>query len=686
MRAAARAAALTFALAAGRGLGDEAALTVTLETGGAEAVPRRFPIEVVVSRPVLAAEGRLAVQIGRADVTDLFEPVERGLRYRSKARPLPPGPQEITVFLVPPEGEWKEIARGTVKVLLPGGLERATIAPKLDLTLKGQLGEGHFPDSSAPARKTFQDLTGQANLAAEAGRGAFGLGAQMTLALAARREDTLRFGELGAEAPYADLASYGLRLQAGPGTLEWGGVSFGENRHLVNGFSSRGGKATLLVGKVADVVVAAANGTSIVGWDNFSGLDVREHQIYAGRLGLELVPSAPGTMRVEGTVVDGALLPKNSFNQHFVSDAEKSQGLGLRALASLFSGRLRLEGGFARSRFESPPDPTLEQGERVVPIATTTRSASFATAAVDVVKSTGGFGATVTLRHERVDPQYRSVAVSTQADLQQDAAELALTAGPATVQAGFAWTEDNLADLPNLLKTKTRRPTLAASVPLGPLLGGATPAWWLPQLTYGLNATHQFGANRPIGGGFSEAQIPDQASVNHTGGVDWQAGALRWGWKLNASTVDNRQPGRELSDTLAVAQSANVSLPVTAFLDAAGEYGWERAENKETGAVDRTRRASATLGLRPFANGTLSGNASRTETGDDAKTRDGLNWAVNVEAGWRFEPPRKGTHGISGQISLRYGWTTTRSRDLVQGLDTFQKTWIVGSGVSLSLF
>ena len=573
-----------------------------------------------------------------------------------------------------------------MKVLLPGGLERATLAPKLDLTLKGQLGEGHFPDSAAPARKTFQDLTGQANVTTDMGRGSFGLGTQVTLALAARHEDTLRFGELGAEAPYADLASYGVKLQAGPGTLEWGGVSFGENRHLVSGFSSRGGKATLTLGKIADVVVAAANGTSIVGWDNFWGLDVREHQIYAGRLGLELVPSAPGTARVEGTVVDGALLPRNSFNQHFVSDAEKSRGLGVRALANLFAGRLRLEGGFARSRFESPADPTLEQGEKVVPIATTTRSASFATAAVDVVKSAGGFGATVTFRHERVDPQYRSVAVSTQADLQQDAAELALTAGPASLQAGFAWTEDNLADLPNLLKTKTRRPTLAAAVPLGPIFGGATPPWWLPQLTYGLNETHQFGANRPIGGGFSDAQIPDQASVNHTGGVDWQAGAVRWGWKLNYSTVDNRQPGRELADTLAVAQSANLAVPVTAFLDAAGEYGWERAENKETGALDRTRRASATLGIRPFKNGTLSGNASRTETGDDAKTRDGLNWGVNVEAGWRFEPPRKGTHGLSGQISLRYGWTTTRSRDLVQGIDTFRKTWIVGSGVSLSIF
>ena len=83
-------------------------------------------------------------------------------------------------------------------------------APKLDLTLKGQLGEGHFPDSAAPERHTFQDLTGQANVTADLGRGTFGLGAQMGLALAARREDALRFGQLGDSAPYVDLASYGV--------------------------------------------------------------------------------------------------------------------------------------------------------------------------------------------------------------------------------------------------------------------------------------------------------------------------------------------------------------------------------------------------------------------------------------------------------------------------------------------
>jgi len=685
MRAAARAAALTVTLAACPLAADEV-LTARLETGGQEWVSRRFPIEIQPSRPVAAGEGRLAVQLGKTDLTDLFEATEKGLKYRGALRPLPAGPQELVVFLVTPAGEWKEIAKLPLRVLKPGGLEKVEVAPKLDLTLKGQLAEGHAPDSAAPARSTFQDFTGQANVSVDLGRGGFALGAQASLAMAERTQDRLRFGERGQEADRIDLASYGVKVQYGPGTIEWGGVSFGENRHLVNSFSSRGGKATFTLGKVADVMVAAANGSSVVGWDNFAGLDTREHQVYAGRLGLELVPSAPGTVRVEGTVVDGSLLPKSSVNRGFVSDAEKSRGLGLRGLASLLSGRLRLEGGFARSRFESPSDPLLEQGQKVVAIAPTTRSASFANLAFDVLKNAGPFTVTVGFHHERVDPQYRSVPVSTQADLQQETADLNASVGPVTLQAAYAWTEDNLANLQNLLKTKTKKPTLTTGIPLGTLLGGGAPPWWLPTLSYGLNETHQFGANRPVGGGFNDSQIPDQLSVNHTGGADWQAGSVRFGWKLNYASTDNRQPGRELADTIGTSNTVSVAVPVTSFLDASAEGAAERAVAKETGAVDRTKRLGATLGVKPFTNGTINATGSGTKTADDAQTKESFVWNANVEAGWRFEPPKRGTHGLSGQVTLRYGFQQQRNRDLVAGNDTFRKTWVIGSGLSLSLF
>ncbi len=646
---------------------------------------RRFPIEIVPSRPVRAAEGRLAVQIGKADVTDLFEPSDAGLRYRPKARPLPTGEQTVVVSLVTPNGEWKEIASLPLKVLRPGGFEKIDVAPRLDLTLKGQLGQGQFPDSATPVRETFQDLTGQATLAASATRGTTALSLQMAVALAQREEDALQFSAKGRDASRADLSTWGVKVALGPAALEWGGISFGENRHLVNGFSSRGGRFTLALGGIVDLAVAAANGTSVVGWDNFSGLDTREHQVRTGRLGIELVPSAPGTLRVETTFVDGSLLTNSAVNRSFVTDTEKSRGLGVRVLANLLAGRLRLEGGFARSRFESPPDPTLEQGQTVVPIATTTRSASFANVALDVVKGTGPFALAVTFSHERVDPQYRSVGVSTQSDLQTEAAQLAATLAGVQIQGGFAWTRDNLANLPNLLTTKTTRPTATASVPLPTLAGGAAPVWWLPALTYAYNSAHQYGANDPTGGGFNTTQIPDQVTTSHTGAADWQKGVVRWGYHLNDSLVDNRQPGRENADSRNLVQSLLLGAGFTA-VDFSAQGDLERAANIETGAVDLTKRIQLTLGLRPFTNATLSANGTRTSTGDEAGTRDGLTWGANVEATWRFEPPRRGAHGISGQLSVRYGFSQSRTRDLVLATDGFQKTWTVGSGVSLSLF
>jgi hypothetical protein len=685
VRTAARAAFLAVALAAGPGLADEDPLSARLETGGQEWVSRRFALEIVPSRPVRAAEGRLAIQIGKADVTDLFETSDSGLRYRPKLRPLPSGEQSVRVFLVTPEGEWMEIANLPLKVLRPGGFEKVDFAPKLDLTLKGQLGAGQFPDSAAPARKTFQDLTGQAGLSASANRGTIALSAQMAVALAQREEDALQFSARGQEAGRADLSSWGLKVALGPGVLEWGGISFGENRHLVSGFSSRGGRFTLALGGVADVAVAAANGTSIVGWDNFLGLDTREHQVRTGRLGIEFVPSAPGTLRVETTFVDGSLLTNLAVNRSFVTDTEKSRGLGVRVLANLFSGRLRLEGGFARSRFESPPDPTLEQGQTVVPIAATTRSASFANVALDVVKGAGPFALAVTFSHERVDPQYRSVGVSTQSDLQTETAQLTATLAGVQLQGGLAWTRDNLANLPNLLTTKTTRPAATASIPLPALAGGAAPVWWLPALTYAYNSAHQYGANDPTGGGFNPTQIPDQVSTSHTGAADWQKGVVRWGYHLNDSLVDNRQPGRENADSRNLVQSLLLGAGFTA-VDVSAQGDLERAANIETGSVDLTKRIQLTLGLRPLPNATLSANGTRTATGDEAGTRDGLTWGANVEATWRFEPPRSGAHGLSGQISVRYGFSQSRARDLVLATESFQKTWTIGSGVSLSLF
>lgn len=662
---------------------------MTLDSGGREWVGRRDPVELVFSREVTESEGRIAVLIGGTDVSDLLEGSPRGRRYRPRLVPLPSGEQEIVVALVSGP-EWRELARLTVRVLTPGGFEKAEIAPKIDLTLKGQLSEGHVPDEVVPPRRTFQDLTGQANLGIELVRSNATLGFQVGVQAAERVEDTLRFGELGTRADRIDLASWAMKLAVPGATLEWGHLSVGASRHLVNGFSSRGGRAALSLGPVT-FSFAALNGSSIVGWDNLFGLETAEHRVYAGTLGLELVPSAPGTLRVDTTLVEGSLLPRSNVNRGFVSDAETSRGGGVSLASSLFAGRVRVEGGYSRNRFEAPPDPLLEQGQQVVFLAPTWRSAYFASANVDVLKGIMlGKSTPVTFalayRRERIDPQYRSVAATLQSDQQQDILEANAAFGPAALQLSYAWLEDNLADLTSILKTKTRRAVGQIALPLGALGGNPAPAWWLPQVSWSANQTHQFAGNDPQGGGFSPTQLPDQVSLGHTAAVEWNAGPARFGWQLNYSDQDNRQVGRETADFVNTANVASINLAPSPNFDLGLQYGWDRAAAKETGGVERTKRYQVTLGVRPLVPLSLTTNASRTDGGNDADTASSRIWIVDAQTAWRFEPPRRGKHGLTGQILLRYAFQETQTRDVLLGVTTFRKTWVISSGISLSAF
>ena len=675
------------ALSAAPALSED--LSVRLEGSGGGWIGRRQTLDFVLSREVVASEGRIAILIGSLDVSDLLEASPGIRRYRPRLAPLPSGEQDVVVALVS-GSEWKEVARLKLRVLTPGGFEKAEVAPKIDLTLKGQLAEGHVPDAAAPPRRTFQDLTGQGNLGVDLARSSATLAFQMGVQAADRAEDRLRFGERGTEADRIDLASYGVKLAVPVATLEWGNLTVGASRHLINGFSTRGGRAAFSLGPVT-LSFAALNGSSIVGWDNFFGLRTAEHRVYAGTLGLELVPSAPGTLRVDTTLVDGSLLPRPDVNRGFVSDAETSRGGGVSLASSLFEGRLRVEGGYSRNRFEAPPDPLLEQGAKVVPLAPTWRSASYASANIDVLKgitlgASTPVAFTLAYRRERIDPQYRSVSATLQSDQQQDIVEANAAVGPAALQLSYAWLEDNLADLTSILKTKTRRAAAQVAVPLGALGGNPAPVWWLPQVSWSLNQTHQFAGNDPQGGGFSPAQLPDQVSLGQTVAVDWTAGPARFGWHLNYSDQDNRQVGRETADFLNTANAATFNLTPSPKVDLGLQFGWERAAAKETRGVDRTKRYQVTFGLRPLSPLSVTTNASRTDGGNDADTASSRIWTVDAQTAWRFESPRRGSHGVTGQILLRYAFQETRTRDSLLGVATFQKTWVVSSGISLSAF
>lgn len=67
-------------------------------------------IEFSLSRALTASE-KIAVTIGRTDVSSLFRRTGNRFAYDAKILPLPVGSSNVTVYLIEPNGSWKEIAR-----------------------------------------------------------------------------------------------------------------------------------------------------------------------------------------------------------------------------------------------------------------------------------------------------------------------------------------------------------------------------------------------------------------------------------------------------------------------------------------------------------------------------------------------------------------------------------------------
>ncbi|HWP43210.1 MAG TPA: hypothetical protein VNO14_08255, partial [Blastocatellia bacterium] len=293
------------------------------------------PIEFRLNRPLGRDEGTLAIIIGQSDLTGLFAVLERGLRYDAKALPLPSGESEVTVYLVSPGNEWREVARFTLRVGkeedrdLNGALEQAArqtrsqedaaqtakqprmlgfekldFNPSISLSVNSQPAQSNFPATARPDRATFTDLNLQMSFKSEIERGLFASESQFDFVGTSFRQSALRFGQLGERAPRVDLSSYLMQFKIGKVRYQAGHFTFGSSRHLMNGFSSRGLMVSVPLSSRADLAASAMNGTSITGYSNFFGLDKRRHRLVSGAVGFEFLPERPGGLRAEVSLLD----------------------------------------------------------------------------------------------------------------------------------------------------------------------------------------------------------------------------------------------------------------------------------------------------------------------------------------------------------------------------------------------
>ena len=596
------------------------------------------------------------------------------------------------------------------------GFDKFDWAPSLNIGFKSQFAEAHFPDSNRPQRASFTDGTIQGSLKGDLARGKWQIGQQFDIVGSSFRSEALRFGVLANDAPLIDLSAYSMQFQHGRSKFSAGHTSYGAHRHLINSLNSRGLTATIPLNTRMDFTLAAMNSTNIVGWSNFFGVQNRRHSLLGGTLGLELLPNRPGGLRIEGGFLDAWFQPRNNFNQGNINDTERSRGWTTRALTKDKTERLRLDAGFTRSRFINPEDPLLAQGASVVASRRVTRDARYAEVSLNLLKDLSfavikpadsntqnnaenqpppadpkKLNLTLNLRHENVDPLYKSIGASTQADLHQNQVEIVGSYGDLSFSAAHTRFNDNLAGIRTILRTNTRRDAFTINTPLEGLftrfaIAGPNP--FFPRIGYSIERVHASADFIPIGGGFdAPGAIPDLATLNQIVTTEWQFKQMRMGYRLNHSMSDNRAIGREIADLQNFTHNATFGWDPRPALNLNFELNFEDANNREQAGTQRTLRFGVNGNWQMSVRHSWNGTFSTIGAGDLARTAKSRN--IEFDLQWNYRLTRESENRFKKyQVNyfIRYSNRFARLRNIPEALNNLTKLQTFNTGLNFIFF
>ncbi len=743
------------------------------------------PIALTLSRALTPTEGRLAIVIGATDLTNLFTVNGTTLQYVPRPLPLPTGATEVTVYLVSPNDDWKELARFTLAVAAAGaaapavaqtntdanapvataeqpptptptqtadasaaatattgaaqtpaepvkrrfGFDKFELSPQLNIGFKSQFAETHFPETNKPARPTFADATLQGTWKSEMTRGTMTMQQQFDIVGTSFRGEALRFADQGANARKIEMSSYLMQFQQGTRKFNVGHTSFGAHRHLVNNFSSRGLTLAAPVTNRLDVSLSAMNSTNIVGFDNFFGLNNARHRMFSGIVGFEVFAKRPGGLRFETGVSDAWFLAnRQNFTQGNINDSERSRGASFRVLAKDKTERARLDAGFTRSQFVNPNDPLLNQGAvNVVQSTVTTRNARYAEGSLDLLKefsfvvnkpatataatATGDAAAqtqttqaaatlpdpkklnlTLNVKHERVDPLFKSIGAAAQPDLQQNIVEFVGSFGELTFTAAHTRFNDNLAGIQTILRTNTRRDAFALNSPLQNLFNvrpAVTPNPFLPRIGYTFERTRAFADFTPIGGGFDQpGALPDQANINHAITAEWQfKDNLRFSYRLNHTLQDNRATGRERADLQNFVHTASFGWTPRPTIELNFDINFEDANNREQANSDRNLRFGFTGNWQATTRQTINATFATIGAGDLRRTNDSRNTEFDLQ--WNYRLTRENENKfkkVQMIYFLRYSNRFARTRNFAEDIINLTKLNTFNTGLNFIFF
>jgi hypothetical protein len=658
--------------------------TATFSSTRALAANESFEIQI-------AGEGTrpIAVTVGKLDVSSLFErSAPDKLRYHGRGPALPAGPQTVTVFEVDDDGGWTQIGQFPVSFLSRLGFVSTKFEPSAEITGKGQFGAKTFPEEPTSDRDQFQDATTQLGMRTELVRPAFTVRGEAQMSGVTLQNEALRFGSEGERAPRLDLSGYRLDLQRGPVLLSVGHLNIGGSRHLISGFSSRGAAVTVGEGRTLSLQLAAMNGSNIVGWENALGLDNDQHRVYSATVGVETRPLKPGLLRLEYGYFLGSSQPISNFNQGAVVSAEKSRGNTFRVLSASPNGRFRFDGGYTISRFAAAFDPQLEEGLDVTPIRSERKDAHYADLTLGllqarkIARTTATVG--LTLRHERIQPQFRSLGTSVQADLQTDAGDVNFTLGPLSGTVGHMRTRDNLAGIASILTTHLDRSSANLTLSAPSLFGkNGVDARWAPMLTLQAESIHQFGSVL-ISEDFPIESIPDEVGWNAILGAEWQAGQWRIGTKVGRTNRDSQQVGSEQRDSVTDTTLLTLGWTASKPFSINGEVGFDSNENLEQSKTENALRWGANMTWTFFRDIAMAGSISNNRAWDSLDERDSDTIDSSLELSGGFKLSRADRR--KGRLFVR--WTNRRGDTFERafGVRDIRRNQAFATGLTFSLF
>jgi hypothetical protein len=782
---------------------DEA-LKVTASFNADKAVSPDTAIEIGLSRALLANE-RIAITIEQTDVTGLFSQMENRLVYDAKLLPLPIGTSNLTVYLIAPGGQWKEISRlplsvrdtapelkepleaekktevpvkpqekkesdvdqqseakteeakpadskagenkpGEAKTEEPKAGEKQaeetkpeeakaesvkaeetrTEAPKAEeaktepanteapaepaktessrffkflpsfaISMESQPFQSNFPADTRPEnRATFNDFNLTGSIKTEAKIGNITQESNFDFAGATFKDKTVQFGTLGREAPDVDLSSYLMNVQVGKAKFSLGHTGFGNNRHLVNGFSSRGLSINIPINKHFDVTGGILNGTSLLGVKNFLGVSEIRHQVQSATLGIEFFPKRQNAMRLEVTGFNGYLQALNGVSEGVIVDAERSRGFGLRFITSDKTERFKIEAGYALSRFFNAEDKTLDPNGNAVPLPAVIRSAFYIDSTSQILKDikltkTKNLNLSFGFKYEYVEPLYRSLGASPSADKATQDYSLDGSIGEITFQAGHTRANDNLANVPSILKLLTRSNRFSLALPLSVLIGKSDkPSPFLPRLGYAIDRTNNFGAAIPVNGGFEVdvATVPDLVNTNQNFSSAWQFKKFNLGYAYSRSYADNRQAGSENKDQLGWVHAVTVGVNPLEILSFTTGFSFDSQENFELAQINRTKTLNLGMTWQPFKRATFTGELSQTLAGDAAKTALTRNVNYSGQFAYTFSREKTGFKKFGMQAFARFADAFVRNRNTIEVSNTQTRTKIMTAGMTFNFF